>query len=551
MARQFMRVVAIAGFAALLCGAAPAWAQTATAPSLGAAQSFAVVAASTVTNTGPSVVTGDIGLHPGTSVTGFPPGIVVSGTTHINNASALDAKNAVIVAYNDLAGQACTEDLTGQDLGGMTLTQGVYCFSDSAGLTGTLTLDAEGSANAVFIFQIASTLTTASNSSVVLINGGSLCNVFWQVGSSATLGTSTSFAGNILALASITLTTGANVTGRTLVQTGAVTLDSNNVTATCTSVTPPPVCPAVSIEPAALPSGTVGVAYSETLTGSGGTPPYTFAVTSGALPPGVTLTPAGVVAGTPTTAGSYNVTIRGTDVLGCFGTATYVMVIAVAPEPPPSCPVISISPPTLPDGTVGVAYTQTLTGSGGTGPYSFGVSVGTLPAGLTLSAAGALSGTPTIAGTTDFTILVTDVNGCFASVSYSIVVAAAPVSPPTCPVVTISPVPDGTVGVAYSETITGSGGAEPYTFGVTTGALPAGLTLTAEGLLSGTPTTAGTSAFSIRGTDANGCYAELLFSLTIAGAVAVPTLPQVVLLLLAAGLAAVGYLRLRRRARAG
>jgi hypothetical protein len=107
------------------------------------------------------------------------------------------------------------------------------------------------------------------------------------------------------------------------------------------------------------------------------------------------------------------------------------------------------------------------------------------------------------------------------------------------------------VGVAYSETITGSGGAEPYTFGVTTGALPAGLTLTAEGLLSGTPTTAGTSAFSIRGTDANGCYAELLFSLTIAGAVAVPTLPQVVLLLLAAGLAAVGYLRLRRRARAG
>ena len=168
-------------------GASPASAQT--APSLGAAQSFAVLGASTVTNTGSSVITGDLGVSPGTAVTGFPPGLVVSGTIHGADAAALAAQDAVTAAYNSLVGQACTQDLTGQDLGGQTLTAGVYCFSSSAQLTGTLTLNAQGNANAVFIFKMGSTLTTASASSVVLINGGSPGNVFWQVGSSATLGT--------------------------------------------------------------------------------------------------------------------------------------------------------------------------------------------------------------------------------------------------------------------------------------------------------------------------------------------------------------------------
>ena len=211
-------------------GASPASAQT--APSLGAAQSFAVLGGSTVTNTGASVITGDLGVSPGTAVTGFPPGLVMSGTIHGADAAALAAQDAVTTAYNSLVGQACTQDLTGQDLGGQTLTAGVYCFSSSAQLTGTLTLNAQGNANAVFIFKMGSTLTTASASSVVLTNGGSAGNVFWQVGSSATLGTTTSFAGNILALTSITVTTGARVTGRTLARNGAVTLDTNAVTAT-------------------------------------------------------------------------------------------------------------------------------------------------------------------------------------------------------------------------------------------------------------------------------------------------------------------------------
>jgi subtilisin family serine protease len=210
-------------------GAAPALAQT--APSLGAAQTFAVLGASTVTNTGGSVVSGALGVSPGTAVTGFLPGLVVSGTMHSADVAASAAQDAVTTAYNSLIDQVCTRDMTGQDLGGQTLTAGVYCFSSSAQLTGNLTLNAQGNANAVFIFKMGSTLTTASASSVVMSNGGSPGNVFWQVGSSATLGTTTSFQGNILALASITVTTGSRVNGRTLARNGAVTLDTNAVTA--------------------------------------------------------------------------------------------------------------------------------------------------------------------------------------------------------------------------------------------------------------------------------------------------------------------------------
>jgi hypothetical protein len=207
---------------------------------LGTADSFAVLAGSTVTNTGPSVVTGDLGVSPGSAVTGFPPG-TVNGTIHAANAVAAQAQSDLTAAYINAAGRACQVALTGQDLGGKTLTRAVYCFTSSAQLTGTLTLDAQGDPNAVFIFQIGSTLTTASGSNVNLINGAQSCNVFWQVGSSATLGTTTTFRGNILALTSITATTGATVDGRLLARNGAVTLDSNTVTrAQCAAPPAPP-----------------------------------------------------------------------------------------------------------------------------------------------------------------------------------------------------------------------------------------------------------------------------------------------------------------------
>jgi len=202
----------------------------ATMPRFGTEQSFAVLAGSTVTNTGPSVVTGNLGLSPGSAITGFPPGMVAPGVIHAADAVALQAQTDTTETYNDLASQACPSDLTSQDLGGKTLVPGVYCFSSSAQLTGALTLDAGGDPSAVWVFQTGTTLTTGSTSSVLLINGGQPCNVFWQIGSSATLGTDTSFVGNILALTSITLTTGAKISGRALARNGAVTMDSNLVT---------------------------------------------------------------------------------------------------------------------------------------------------------------------------------------------------------------------------------------------------------------------------------------------------------------------------------
>jgi hypothetical protein len=217
---------AIAGLTALLFFASSSWAQT--APSLGTAGNFSVLGGSTVTNTGPTVVNGDLGVSPGAAVIGFPPGIV-NGTIHAADAVALQAQTDTTTAYNNLAGQPCTVDLTGQDLGGLTLTPGVYCFATSAQLTGTLTLNGLGNAGAVFIFKTGSTLTTASGSRVIAVNGAGSCNVFWQIGSSATLGTATQFAGNILALTSITLTTAASNSGRNLARNGAVTLDSNAV----------------------------------------------------------------------------------------------------------------------------------------------------------------------------------------------------------------------------------------------------------------------------------------------------------------------------------
>ena len=188
---------------------------------------FSILAGSTVTNTGSTVITGDAGVSPGSAVTGFPPGLT-SGMIHRADGAASQAQATLTAAYNDAAGRSGGITESG-DLTGKTLTSGVYKSTSSLALTGDLTLDAQGNPNAVFIFQVASTLTTGSGSHVLLTNGASACNVFWQIGSSATLGTSSVFKGNILAQTSITLTTGADVQGRVLARSGAVTLDSNTL----------------------------------------------------------------------------------------------------------------------------------------------------------------------------------------------------------------------------------------------------------------------------------------------------------------------------------
>lgn len=213
---------------------------TPTDVNLGTSSSFAVLAGSGITVAGAvnsTTINGDIGTFPTTSITGLG-NVVLNGINQAGDAVTQSAQNSLTTAFNAAAGQAATTTYAPiSDLGGLTLTSGVYYDSSSFGLTGTLTLDAQGNPNAVFIIHSGSTLTTASSSSVVLVNGAQACNVFWVVGSSATLGTDTDFMGTILALTSITADTGATVDGSLLAENGAVTLDDNTVTmATCTNM---------------------------------------------------------------------------------------------------------------------------------------------------------------------------------------------------------------------------------------------------------------------------------------------------------------------------
>lgn len=247
MKYKYLIIPAMVALTAFLYTPTPAFAVL-----LGSADDYAVLGSSTVTNTGSSTVKGDVGLSPGPSVTGFAippvntvvegpgstglingPGLVI-GTIHIADGGALLAQNSATAAWTGLKNMLATSNLTGQDLGNLTLTSGVYHFDDSAQLTGPLTLDAQGLDNAFWNFQIGSTLTTASSSSVVLSNPGLNNGVFWQVGSSATLGTDSSFTGNILAKESVTMTTNADILcGRAFALNGAVTMDTNDINALC------------------------------------------------------------------------------------------------------------------------------------------------------------------------------------------------------------------------------------------------------------------------------------------------------------------------------
>ncbi len=243
-------------------------ASAASAPiNLGTAEPYAVLAGSTITNTGPSVISGNIGLYPGTSISGFPPGVQSVGVTHKTDAAAQHAKADLIAAYLSAAGRTPFNTVSA-DLGGSTLTPGQYQSSSSMGLTGVVTLNGGGDANAKFIFQAGSTLTTASGSRVILENGAQACNVFWQVGSSATLGTTTNFVGSILALQSITLNHGATIMGRALARNAAVTLDDNVITAPhCTiagggtTTTTPGSTPTTT---PVIPSGAPGTGFGGT-----------------------------------------------------------------------------------------------------------------------------------------------------------------------------------------------------------------------------------------------------------------------------------------------
>jgi type VI secretion system secreted protein VgrG len=267
-----------------LLAAALLWQQSAafaaTPVGLGTAASYSVLAGTTVTNTGPTTLQGDVGVSPGSAVTGFPPG-VTTGTIHAADAVALQAQSDVGIAYDNAAGQALTTSVSG-DLVGRTLTEGVYNSTSSLALSGQLTLDGQGNPNSVFVFQVASGLTTASASSIILTNGAQACNVFWQVGSSAALGTASIFKGTILALTSITVATGATVEGRAMARNGQVSLDTNVfttpacITAPTTSAPPTTGTPTATATLGATPTVTATATSSPTATetlaaGAGGT----------------------------------------------------------------------------------------------------------------------------------------------------------------------------------------------------------------------------------------------------------------------------------------
>jgi len=198
---------------------------------LGAADNFAILAGSGITNTGASIINGDLGLSPGTSVGGFPPGIL-NGTLHINDSVANQSKMDIIAAYDNAKNRTAADIVTlSGNIGGLTLTPGLYKSTSSLALSsGDVTFDALGNANAVFIIQIASAFTATSGRKVILAGGAQASNIFWQVGSSATFGTTTAFKGNIIALQSISFNTGATLDGRALTRNGAVTLSGNTIT---------------------------------------------------------------------------------------------------------------------------------------------------------------------------------------------------------------------------------------------------------------------------------------------------------------------------------
>ncbi len=298
---------------------------------LGSAGNFSVLGASTVTNTGPSAVVGELGVSPGTAISGFPPGQVTGGSIHSADGPAGLAQGDLTTAYNDAAGRVIPAIVAG-DLGGLTLPPGLYKSTSTLGITGVLRLDGLGDVNSVFIFQVGSGLTTASGSQIILQGGAQAANIFWQVGSSATLGTNSIFNGTILAQASISLSTGAALDGRALARTAAVTLDSNTIVN--------PGAPTSGLPPSGLtvtcPSSVaqVGVAYNSLLVATGGTPPYAFS-TTGLLPAGLVLNAtSGAVTGTPTTASTTAFSANASD--AGSRSATQGCSLTISPMGPPT-----------------------------------------------------------------------------------------------------------------------------------------------------------------------------------------------------------------------
>ncbi len=463
------------------------------APSLGTAAPFAVLASSAVTgSTGTgTLINGSVGSHPTATITNFPPSRVGAGhTLHLAaNATVQQAKTDAKAAYDGLAAQSGTTINDNLSTNG-ALGPGVYTLG-AADLPASTSMTLNGSG--IFIFNVASTLTMNVGSQV--LGTANACNVYWRVGSSATLN-GTSFMGTVLADASITVGAGSNVTGRVLGglgATGAVTMSGaggNTIGGCSDAVSAPTVSKAFNA--ASITAGGTSV-LTITLNNSNSATSSLTAAFTDTLPTGVVIAPVPSVSTT------------------CGGTATA----------------------TAGGSTVSLANGSTLPSSGSctitvrVRAAAAGSYVNTIPAGALQTSAG---------------------NNA-AAASATLTVTALPAG---CPVITITPetLPNGLVGQAYSQTLTASGGTAPYTFTLQSGTLPPGISLTMAGgmgLLSGTPTSNGSSTFTIRATDAANCPADISYVMVVTTATAVPTMPEFFLLMLGLVLATLGYFHLRSR----
>ncbi|MFT0519097.1 putative Ig domain-containing protein [Pseudomonas faucium] len=436
----------------------------------------------TITGAGPTVT----GLSPSF---GSPAGgntVTISGTGFTGAsavrfgakaASAFSINNSTQITATAPSGSAGVVDVVVTTAGGTSVTSSASQYTYSAAPTAG---------------PVSATLAAnSSNNPITLsISGSAATSV--AVASAAAHGTATASG------TSISYTPTAGYSGSDSFTYTATNANGTSAPATVSLTVSPP---SLTITPGALANGTVGIAYDQTLSSANGTAPYTYAPISGSLPPGVTLSSAGVFSGTPSSVGTYNLTIRSTDQYGAIGTINYTISVAA--------PVISVMPPTLPAGTYGAPYSQAISATGGNGSYSFSVLAGALPSGMSLSSGGTLSGTPASYGVYTFSLRATDGSGFSGSRSYTVTIAN--------PTLNLSPpsLAGGTAGNAYSQAFSTSGGIAPYSYAIASGSLPNGMSLTPGGLLSGTATSAGTSNFSLISTDANGVSITQSYSLAI------------------------------------